>query len=285
MKHSQTQEGNIAERYVMGALSEEEQSSFEEHIVDCQECLDRVETAERFRRGLKAIVTENAELTTVLARTGLLAWLVHRRRWQQRALFAGVVLLLVSPAAVVYFAAVRGAHRDLDRMQASYAHLQREYAQQQQAEGKLKEQLQRSQHERYQIQLELDRERQSHTNALVAPAAGLPIFALNMVRGTGTEHTAPDNTVSLSPPAAGVILLLELEPDVTAQSYRATLLSHGRIVWNATNLKLSDKDTIAVSLNSRLLTPDSYLLELESCTKERRCYSAASYSFRVTVAR
>src|SRR5882724_95756 len=114
MKHSQTQEGNIADRYVMGALSEEEQSSFEEHLIDCRECLDRVETAERFRRGLKAVVAENAELNPVLARTGLLAWLAHRRHWQQRVLFAGVVLLLVSPATIVYFAVVRGAHRDLD---------------------------------------------------------------------------------------------------------------------------------------------------------------------------
>src|SRR6266700_4032889 len=102
MKHSQTQEGNIAERYVMGALSEEEQSSFEEHIVDCQECLDRVETAERFRRGLKAIVTESAGMTTIVARTALRTWLVHRGRLQQRALSAGGVLIQGGTTTGVY---------------------------------------------------------------------------------------------------------------------------------------------------------------------------------------
>jgi hypothetical protein len=48
MDHAYIDATSIAERYLNHALSPEELREFEEHIVDCQECGDRLLLAEMF---------------------------------------------------------------------------------------------------------------------------------------------------------------------------------------------------------------------------------------------
>jgi hypothetical protein len=56
MDHAYIDANSIAERYLNHALSSEDLREFEEHIVDCQECADRLLLAEMFhaRNGHKA---------------------------------------------------------------------------------------------------------------------------------------------------------------------------------------------------------------------------------------
>jgi hypothetical protein len=48
MDHSYIDANSVAERYLEQQLSPEELRQFEEHIVDCQECSDRLLLAEMF---------------------------------------------------------------------------------------------------------------------------------------------------------------------------------------------------------------------------------------------
>jgi hypothetical protein len=48
MDHSYIDRKSLAERYLKNALSAEERAAFEAHLVDCQECTDRVLLAEMF---------------------------------------------------------------------------------------------------------------------------------------------------------------------------------------------------------------------------------------------
>jgi hypothetical protein len=48
MDHAYIDANSIAERYLKHALSPEDLRDFEEHIVDCQECADRLLLAEMF---------------------------------------------------------------------------------------------------------------------------------------------------------------------------------------------------------------------------------------------
>jgi hypothetical protein len=48
MDHAYIDANSIAERYLDHALSPDELREFEEHIVDCQECADRLLLAEMF---------------------------------------------------------------------------------------------------------------------------------------------------------------------------------------------------------------------------------------------
>jgi anti-sigma factor RsiW len=58
MEHSYIEEHNIVDRYLLGKLSVEERVRFEEHLADCMQCLDHVETSDDFRTVLRVVVVE-----------------------------------------------------------------------------------------------------------------------------------------------------------------------------------------------------------------------------------
>jgi putative zinc finger protein len=68
MDHAYIDANSIAERYLDHALSAEELREFEEHIVDCQECSDRLLLAEMFhaRNGHKTKPDRNLVARVVL---------------------------------------------------------------------------------------------------------------------------------------------------------------------------------------------------------------------------
>jgi len=55
MDHLYIEEHNIADCYLMGRLSAEEQRRFEEHFLGCQRCRSWLETTHHFRTGLQSV--------------------------------------------------------------------------------------------------------------------------------------------------------------------------------------------------------------------------------------
>lgn len=72
MDHAYIDANAIAERYLDHALSPEELREFEEHIVDCQECADRLLLAEMFhaRNGHKMKADRQVVARVVLYKPG-----------------------------------------------------------------------------------------------------------------------------------------------------------------------------------------------------------------------
>jgi Putative zinc-finger len=86
MDHRYIDEHSVAERYVGNALPPEERAVFEAHLVDCQECTDRLLLAGMFHARQKNGVGPHPP-----------AGLVMRfKPWQVLAIFAIAVLLLLS---------------------------------------------------------------------------------------------------------------------------------------------------------------------------------------------
>lgn len=101
MDHQIIEQGNVAERYVTGKLSAEEVALFEEHYLDCQACIDRVEDAERLHRGLQRVAAEEAAKSAAVRRLGVLSVLAPLIRSRQGALGMTLLLALVAlPAAL-----------------------------------------------------------------------------------------------------------------------------------------------------------------------------------------
>ncbi|HEY1905548.1 MAG TPA: zf-HC2 domain-containing protein [Myxococcaceae bacterium] len=55
MDHRSIEESDLVEAYVTGRLGATERAEFEAHLVDCPECLDRVEAAQGLSAGLRAL--------------------------------------------------------------------------------------------------------------------------------------------------------------------------------------------------------------------------------------
>jgi Putative zinc-finger len=74
MNHDTAEAEAIVERYANGTLPAEETAGFEEHLVDCARCLDRLEWTERLRDDLRAHAAAPAVAGVRAARASRLPW-------------------------------------------------------------------------------------------------------------------------------------------------------------------------------------------------------------------
>lgn len=95
MDHEHVEQHHVIHRYLGGNLSPEEQDAFEDHYLDCPECLAELERMESLHRGLEGVALDALRSpATVAPETPVRSPGV--RRWQP-ALAAAVVLVLLAP--------------------------------------------------------------------------------------------------------------------------------------------------------------------------------------------
>jgi hypothetical protein len=287
MEHSYIEENNIAGRYLSDKLSVEERMRFEEHFVDCTQCLDQLEATKGLRAGLRTVAAKEASRSRAYLQVGLLAWVLRLRRTGRAALIAGVVLLIALPMALLSREWSR-ARRDLAREEQTSSEWQRKYEEKEQAARNLANEMQESSAERDQLAALLTREREERArladqlNEAAKSEAVVPVIALGVIRGDAQNSSLPADQITIPRSSKSIILMLELEPDADIQSYRATLsTSGGRSVWSKSNLKLSSKDALALSLYSSLFKPDNYRLTIEGLTLGGRYAPVAQSIFQV----
>lgn len=83
MDHDLIEREQTVQRYLLGRLSPAETEAFEEHYLDCPECLAELRAAETLHRGLRAAAarhTAESAATSSVLRLGLLATLARRLR-------------------------------------------------------------------------------------------------------------------------------------------------------------------------------------------------------------
>jgi hypothetical protein len=297
MEHSYIEEHNVADRYLSGKLSPEEQMRFEEHFVDCTQCLDRLEPTDDLRAGLKTIAAEEALHARaglqigVAGVAGLLARIARLNRARRAALLTGLILAIALPMMLLILE-WSSARRELAQAKQTSSELQRKYEEGEQATRDLVNEIQsrerQSSAQRDMLAAQLERERADRSRMAENRAVGLqsdiPVFALSLARSSGNNLSQPVDRINFSPSSKLIILLLELDPDPNFQSYRATLsTTDGRSIWSGVRLKPSSQDALAISLNTSLLKPNNYLLTLEGLTAQGRYASVAKYTFRALV--
>src|SRR4051794_7107729 len=106
MDHAYIEENGLVESYHRGLLEPEEEARFEEHFAGCPKCVEQLELARGFQRGLKAMAAEDLERTAqmqAVVALGLFAWLARRGRAAQWGL-ALAALLLAAALPVLWMA-------------------------------------------------------------------------------------------------------------------------------------------------------------------------------------
>ncbi len=261
MDHTDIDEHGTAESYVTGRLPAEERAAFERHLVDCPECLDRVDSAEAFRRSLSALSA--ADVATSAPRNVPRArWTPALRRSSALALAAGLLLALGIPLGLTLRAA-RESVGELRVQQGRTAALQGQVA-------------------RVEQELQAERDRRAHLEAALAqdrkPQVALPVLALAVTRGGGAEILRLPRTPQW------IVLSLEREDPLRFQTYRATLFTAAGVrLWQGEATPTS-RDVLAIGFHSSLFAPGSYALELDGVGRGGRFQHVVRFPFRVTQA-
>jgi len=294
MEHSYIEKHDIVGRYLSGRLSDEELIRFEEHFLNCRQCVDQVETTEDIRCGLRTAAAEEAWLSKVHSYAGFLAWVVRLRR-ARRATFLAIAILLIAPIAWLAWM-WNSARRELIEARQTSLAWQRSYEQNARVARDLAKEMQTRERqlsdERERLASELKSEREAWARAphpLNRAGEGVtvvPFLPLSGVRDISPNPSEPIDEITLSPSSKSLTLFLEMEADPDLQSYRVVVLTaDGRNVWTQDNLRPESKDGLALSFNSKLFKPDTYLLTLEGITTKRRYKLIAKYTFRASASK
>jgi len=263
MDHSYVEEHDLVESYLAERLSESEREAFEAHYFACETCLERLETANDFRDGMRQIAAEDlAHAATAHVQLGLLAGLAALSRRHRLALAGILLLLALLPLWLV--ARNRGLERQRTALEAQLHSL---------------EQTEASDRRRHAEELAQARQAHSSEAAAVQPQVNVPIFLLAAVRG-GDAGREPVSQLPLTPTAGSVILTAELAT-IDFAAYRASLRADGKEVWQAGDLHPDSRDTLVLLLPASMLRPGVYQLTIEGARTGGAWSVAAVYPFRV----
>jgi hypothetical protein len=280
MDHQHIHENNVVSLYLMGKLPEEDRGQFEEHFVDCQQCLDEMELTNDFRRKLVQLTKEDglSKENSWAPQRGRVAWLKASALWQQPRLLAYASLLFAVSLTAVFFAGTRYRRSELAQSQRLSDDWQRRYAEERQTSENLEKQLQASSNKTAGQKTE-DQQSQS----LMASLQPAPLFFLSATRGADESKSTPANHIAVSTMSPWIVLSLEFERDPEFQSYRARLSNaEGNVLWSAEKILPPPSDAIAISLPSSLLSKGDYALVLDGLTSAGHYVPAAHFSFRAT---
>lgn len=267
MDHSYIDDHQVAELYLLGRLSPEEAARFEEHSMSCPQCLDRLETAEKLRVGLRTVAAR--EVASEAVKLGLLVRLVRSRL----APFVLTALLLaaVLPAGLLWRRAGR-LEGELTRTREQLREERNRPATTPAPDpeaGALRGQLEAEHREKERLAAELEK--------AGAPRINVPVVPLSPERSApGSE---PTTRISLSSSPELLVLLLELDA-LDFPAYRATVTGGGT-AWHLAHLRPDAQGTLTLALPATRLRPGDFTVRVEGVPAQGRSAPVADFSFRV----
>src|SRR5215813_11948970 len=294
MDHPFIDEHNIADLYLLGKLADEERNRFEEHFIDCPECLERLETTDSFLDGLKHLAIEEAVRPHAYVQAGILAWAARLSRRRRAMLLLSTILLLVALPAAFFVTEMKRVRGELDQAKLAYEDWRRQYEEKQQAARRLEKELQetrlKSAEQRQQLETELERGRQERERlADEAKGAGrfhsiATVFPLINTRSADPTQPPPKSEIVISRSTQLIVLSPEFDPEPEIQSYRGAITyGANQPIWRGDKLQLNSKGTIELGFNARLFKPGDYLFTLEGLTKQGNYIHISKYPFTVTI--
>lgn len=265
MDHDYIEQHHLADRYLMGKLSQEEADRFEEHYLSCQLCLDRLEQAETLQRGLKRAAAEDVARLVAARQAGFLAALARLGRSPRAGIALAALFAVLLLPGLLAWREVGRLGRQLDQANAALARRPHEEPGNTAARAAQADR-DRSEAERLRLESELARERdarvglESRLAQAYQPQTNTPVLSLSSERG-GAEGE-PTQRVRLPKSPGWIVLSLDLDrPEL--ETYRVVLLGAGGEVWRGGGLRPNGNDSLVVTLPSSLLKAGDYSLRVE----------------------
>ncbi|HXU30697.1 MAG TPA: zf-HC2 domain-containing protein [Thermoanaerobaculia bacterium] len=280
MTHADIEERQIIDLYVMGKLPPEEAESFEDHYLDCPQCLDRLAAAESLERGFKRAARQDVARATVGRQLAALAWLGRLGRSRQMAVLLSCLLIAVGVPALLSFREIGARDRELAIARSA---LEREH-EKTSAGNRAASDAEALRGQLAASRRDLDRERQKRTAVAEQleqarrPQGNVPFLFLNAERGGASREP----TFRLRMPKQGgwIVLALEIDPPYVA-SYGAILRdARGRELWRGADLRATEIEPLSLSFPATLLAPGDYTIEV-SRPAAGRSTPAGRFTFRI----
>jgi hypothetical protein len=278
MDHKYINEFDLVERYLTGRLAAEETAQFEEHFVDCLQCIDRLKTTKAFMEGLRLVASDRTPEASRYTPRGF--WYLSRK---SLAVAAGVLLLVALAGAVVVFNQIRRARLEADQAKAASTQWERRYEEERQSSANAEAEHRESERElteqvaKLRTELENEGKQEADTRAQV----NLPILVLSSTRGS-EPSSGSSNEVTLARSSGSFVISLTLEGERADRDYLMTILgSRNQVIWKGRGIRPNRYNSVSVGFNSTLFRSGDYLLTVEGVAGDGSRSVVGKYSFRV----
>ncbi len=251
MNHQGIEETDRVEAYVTDRLGAAERAEFEAHLLDCPECLGRVEAAQGLLVGLHGLREELPALPPRAAQT----------RWLRR------MAIPLAFAAALGVVLLWGERREL-RMERALA------------EERAARVTDRQKLEAMSSRLaEIEAARVADRPAVAAAPGRVPVLSLMATRGTSLP------TLALPAPGLPAVLLVERESPPRFSQYLVSLRGPDGTELLRQELAPSSREVVAVGLDPALLRPGLHVLTIDGVSGEGRAAPVGRHRFQVVPAR
>jgi hypothetical protein len=241
MEHSYIEDNALIDRYLTRKLGAAERAAFEEHFLDCRQCLDELKFAESLQSGIRTFAADAASLTEAPARSSFFGWFTGG--WWRLAVPAAATLLIVLlPVSVL----LRRYRNEAVRVEVASADLRSKYT-------ALQQQLDQTQR-------------------------GAAVFILSETRGVQTGAT---QTVPMPRTPQWIVLAIERDVSQFRRYRATLRNNGGQTVWRSDPIEPISPDAIGISFPSSLLVPGDYTIRLEGLAAGGGPELVATLSFRV----
>jgi hypothetical protein len=119
MEHAQIEEHNIIDRYVRGTMPVDLRADFEEHFLDCPECLEQLKLASALRDGLRLSAAELAASASPQSDVSFIARWRSSFDWRWAVAIAAACLVLASMPTLVLLRQLGSVTNELSRDRAA----------------------------------------------------------------------------------------------------------------------------------------------------------------------
>jgi Putative zinc-finger len=262
MNHDHIEAHDVSSRYVAGKLTDDEERDFEAHLVDCQPCIDAVESEMSLRDGLRLVGADRAPQPSV-----------------PPASAAAPAYLFLKIAAAVLLAASIGLGAWLSRSTAELAVARGERDTQQHRARQAEQSAKALEQRLADAATPAKDARPAPREEQVLPAV---VFALTTVRGASSADSAPVNRFRIDGNARLAVFSLEVPPATGSGEYVVSLKDRAaRVLWSGGPFPPSSSDSLAVAIDRALLPDGDYILELSRRSPAGRLTPIGHYTFRI----
>ncbi|HTG33946.1 MAG TPA: zf-HC2 domain-containing protein [Thermoanaerobaculia bacterium] len=274
MDHTYIESNGLVERYHQGVLPPDEEARFEEHFVECSACMEQLELARGFQKGLKALVAEDAARVVVSA--GLFAWLARRGLAQWGAALAVLALAAALPALWL-LAGGQGERQEWR------ARLDAQRRSSQELEHRLSESESRRIVERRELEAKIAQVKPQETprglaGPLVSPLVNTPVFLLSALRSDDGKPA----TIDLARAGDALALAVDVGADPRFAAYRATITkAGGGTIFRQSGLEPNALEALMITFPASFFAPGDYRLRVEGVKPDGSASEIGGYPFRV----
>jgi hypothetical protein len=271
MDHAYIESNGLVERYHQGLLPPDEEARFEEHFVECPACMEQLELARGFQRGLKTLVAEDA--ARAMASAGLFAWLARRGRLAQWGVALAVLAVATALPALWLLAGGQGERQEWR------ARLDAQRRSNQELEHRLNESESRRSEERRELEAKMAAAKPPETpRGLAGPLVNTPVFLLSALRSDDGKPA----TIDLARAGDALALAVDVGDDLRFASYRATITkADGGTVFRQSGLKPNALEALMITFPASFFAPGDYRLRVEGVKPDGSASEIGGYPFRV----